>query len=231
MAIAFDQEDHPDRVPHLGCYLLVVSPIVGTTCLAKVLMDGASSLNILYTNTLNKMGISRCILHPSKVSFYRIIPGKEALPLGCIRLNITIGQPDNFHKELLTFEVVDFPSIYHILLGRPCFAKFMAVPNYTYLSSRCPAQRGSSPLRAASSKPTTMSRNVSPKKPRSSSHALPMALATTQEGYQWKEQPRRQRCSTDQALARRPRLLAAVMAWLTPPSRCSAPQKGSTQLR
>ena len=31
------------------------------------------------------------------------------------------------------FEVVDFPGSYHAILGRPCYAKFMAVPNYTYL--------------------------------------------------------------------------------------------------
>jgi hypothetical protein len=47
MAITFDQEDHPDRVPYLGHYPLMVSLIVGTTCLTKVLMDGGSGLNIL----------------------------------------------------------------------------------------------------------------------------------------------------------------------------------------
>ena len=34
---------------------------------------------------------------------------------------------------MLTFEVVDFLGSYHAILGRPCYAKFMAVPNYTYL--------------------------------------------------------------------------------------------------
>ena len=34
---------------------------------------------------------------------------------------------------MLTFEVVDFPGSYHAILGRSCYAKFMAVPNYTYL--------------------------------------------------------------------------------------------------
>jgi len=29
--------------------------------------------------------------------------------------------------------VVDFPRSYHAILGRPCYAKFMAIPNYTYL--------------------------------------------------------------------------------------------------
>ena len=34
---------------------------------------------------------------------------------------------------MLTFEVVNFLGSYHAILGRQCYAKFMAVPNYTYL--------------------------------------------------------------------------------------------------
>ena len=33
----------------------------------------------------------------------------------------------------LTFEVVGFHGTYHAILGRPCYAKFVAIPNYTYL--------------------------------------------------------------------------------------------------
>ncbi|XP_066311104.1 uncharacterized protein [Miscanthus floridulus] len=112
----------------------MVSLIVGTTRLTKVLMDrGGSGLNILYANTLDKMGIPRSSLCPRKMPFYGIMPGKEAMPLGRIWLNITFGKPSNFYKELLTFKVVDFPGVYHALLSQPCFTKFMAVPNYTYL--------------------------------------------------------------------------------------------------
>ena len=35
--------------------------------------------------------------------------------------------------ETLTFKVVEFHETYHAMLGRPCYAKFMAIPNYTYL--------------------------------------------------------------------------------------------------
>jgi hypothetical protein len=36
------------------------------------------------------------------------------------------------------FEVVGFRGTYHAVLGRPCYAKFMAVPNYTYLKLKMP---------------------------------------------------------------------------------------------
>ena len=35
--------------------------------------------------------------------------------------------------ETLTFEVVRFHGSYHAILEPPCYAKFMVVPNYTYL--------------------------------------------------------------------------------------------------
>jgi len=35
----------------------VVDPIIGTKRLTKVLMDGGSGLNIMYTETLDAMGI------------------------------------------------------------------------------------------------------------------------------------------------------------------------------
>ena len=122
---------------------------MGTTRLTKVLMDGGSGLNILYSSTLDKMGIPRSNLRPSKAPFYGIVPGKEAVPLGCIRLNVTFGQSDNFHKETLTFEVVDFLDVYHALLDRLCFAKFMVIPNYTYLKLKIlgtPVRRKASTL-------------------------------------------------------------------------------------
>jgi hypothetical protein len=33
----------------------------------------------------------------------------------------------------LTFKVVSFHGTYHAILGRPCYAKFMAIPNYMCL--------------------------------------------------------------------------------------------------
>ena len=34
--------------------------------------------------------------------------------------------------------MVGFHGTYHTILGRPCYAKFMAVPNYTYLKLKIP---------------------------------------------------------------------------------------------
>ncbi|XP_066354293.1 uncharacterized protein [Miscanthus floridulus] len=55
------------------------------------------------------------------------------MPLGQIDLPVTFRDLSNYRTETLTFEVVGFHGTYHVILGRPCYTKFMAVPNYTYL--------------------------------------------------------------------------------------------------
>ena len=70
------------------------------------------------------------------------MPGKQATPLGQIDLPVTFRDSSNFQKETLTFEVVGFKGAYHAILGRPCYAKFMAILNYTYLKLKMPSPRG-----------------------------------------------------------------------------------------
>ena len=38
--------------------------------------------------------------------------------------------------------MVDFLGSYHAILGQPCYAKFMAIPNYTYLKLKMPGPNG-----------------------------------------------------------------------------------------
>ncbi|XP_066316473.1 uncharacterized protein [Miscanthus floridulus] len=55
------------------------------------------------------------------------------MPLGQINLPVSFGDRSNYRTETLTFDVVGFLGTFHTILGRPCYAKFMAIPNYTYL--------------------------------------------------------------------------------------------------
>jgi hypothetical protein len=105
-------------------------------------MDGGSSLNILYAHTLRLLGIGLEQLRPNMTLFHGVAPGKRVQPLGQIYLPVWFGTPDNYRKEMLTFEVVGFRSAYHAILGRPCYTKFMAVPNYTYLKMKMPRPNG-----------------------------------------------------------------------------------------
>ncbi|XP_066323422.1 uncharacterized protein [Miscanthus floridulus] len=79
------------------------------------------------------MCIPRSELCPMSSPFHGVILGTQAYLLGQINLPITFGDRANFRSEVLTFEVVEFLRSYHAILGRLCYAKFMAIPNYTYL--------------------------------------------------------------------------------------------------
>jgi hypothetical protein len=37
---------------------------------------------------------------------------------------------------------MDWPSQYYAILGRPAFARFMAVPHYAYLALKIPGPKG-----------------------------------------------------------------------------------------
>jgi hypothetical protein len=118
-AITFSREDHPNRIPNPGQYPLVVDPVIGNAWFSKVLMDGGSSLNILYVHRLRLLGIGLDQLRPSTTPFHGVAPGKRVQPLGQIDLPVWFGTPDNYRKETLTFEVVGFRGAYHAILGRP----------------------------------------------------------------------------------------------------------------
>jgi hypothetical protein len=94
--ITFDQGDHPDCVPSPGKYPLVVDPVIGNTRLTKVLMDGGSSLNIIYAETLGLLGIDSSTIWAGAAPFHGIVPGKRVLPLGQLNLPVCFGTPSNF---------------------------------------------------------------------------------------------------------------------------------------
>jgi hypothetical protein len=113
--------------------------VVAEVKLTRVLIDGGSGLNLIFTSTLRKMGLDLTdMLVPSKSPFYSIVPGNAAHPLGTVVLPIIFGTRENYHTEFIKFEVANFESSYHAILGRLALAKFMAVPHYIYLLIKMP---------------------------------------------------------------------------------------------
>ncbi len=121
---------------------MVLDPIIDGFPLTRVLMDGSSSLNLLYQDTVQKMGIDPSRIKPTKTTFKGVIPGVEANYTGSVTLEAVFGSPDNFRSEELIFDIVPFHSGYHALLERTAFAKFNAVPHYAYLKLKMPGPRG-----------------------------------------------------------------------------------------
>ena len=120
----------------------MVNPVIRQIRLARVLIDGGSALNIIFAKTLEDMGFDMTKLVPSDQAFCGIIPSAGSTPVGKVTLPVTFGTRDNYRMESIIFEVAPFETSYHAMLGRPALAKFMAIPNHTYLLLKMPAQNG-----------------------------------------------------------------------------------------
>jgi hypothetical protein len=97
-----------------------LKPVFAGSRLNKVLIDGGSGLNVLFTKTLKKM----------KLDITHMLIGNAAIPLGSVVLQVTFGETrENYRTEYIKFEVADFETSYHAILDRPAIAKFMAVPH------------------------------------------------------------------------------------------------------
>jgi hypothetical protein len=107
-----------------------------------VLIDGGNSINLLYRSSLEKLGIPLAQLKPSWLTFHGIVPGHSCTPMGRVQLEVLFGEKGNSRREPVWFKVVDISSPYHVLLGRPALAKFMALLHYAYLKMKLPRPRG-----------------------------------------------------------------------------------------
>jgi hypothetical protein len=140
--VRFSRADHPRKVPRPGHSPMVLKAQIGGYDIGRVFMDAGSGINLIYARTLKAMCISLESLKPTDYSFHGIVPGGANYPLGKIELDVCFGNSNNYHREKLKFEVMEWPSQYHAILGRPTFAKFMVVPHFAYLMLKIPGPKG-----------------------------------------------------------------------------------------
>jgi hypothetical protein len=146
--IQFLREDQWTSVGNAGHYPLVLDVTIAGMTVTKVLIDGGARLNIIFLETLKKMGLEFTgMITLTSVPFYGIVPDKAAMPLGQITLPVIFGTPSDYRTEFIKFEVADFESSYHAILRRLALAKFMAIPHYPYLLLKMSGPNGVLSLR------------------------------------------------------------------------------------
>ena len=107
---------------------LVVRAIVANTTVHRVLIDNGSSADIIFASAFDKMGIGREKLDPVSTHL-RGFSGEKVLPLGSIQLVLTLGEPPCQAMTTARFLIVDAPSAYNMLLGRPSLIAIKAIPS------------------------------------------------------------------------------------------------------
>jgi hypothetical protein len=113
----------------------------------KVLVDGGSSINVTFPQTLLALGVALKDLTESDTPLFSIVPTKGEYPLGHIYMPVTFGT-DNYKTKFLRFEVARFDSEYNAIIDRPGLAKFVAIPHYSYMILKMPGPQGIITVRA-----------------------------------------------------------------------------------
>jgi hypothetical protein len=87
-AIGWNRVDHPKIMPNPSEYALVMDPtFVGpanNVRFSKVLIDNRSSINIIYQDMMQKLGIKENMMEPSQTIFHGIVLGLSCAPMGKI---------------------------------------------------------------------------------------------------------------------------------------------------
>ena len=139
-SITFSDSDlegcqHPHDDP------LVIRANVANKTVHRVLVDNGSSADIIFSSAFDKMGIRRERMEPVSTHLQGFF-GEKVLPLGSILLVLTLGDPPCQATITARFLVVDAPSAYNILLGRPSLNAIKAIPSGYHMMIKFPTVSG-----------------------------------------------------------------------------------------
>ena len=107
----------------------------------RILVDNGSSANIIYLPTFQQLKLDPKRLHPFEsplVSF----SGDRVYPRGIVTLTVTMGtQPKQLTRQL-DFLVVNCPSSYNVIIGRPTLNRWKAATSTYCLKVKFPTDNG-----------------------------------------------------------------------------------------
>ncbi|XP_074283495.1 uncharacterized protein LOC141608044 [Silene latifolia] len=136
LTISFDEADIPDMAEHHHDALIITLSI--RNCLVKkILVDTGSSVNLIMLETLKNMGFNEKDLVQKAVPLVGF-SGETKLSLGEIMIPTFVG---GMNKQV-RYLVIDGPSTYNVILGRPWIHEMKAVPSTYHQSLKFPSPWG-----------------------------------------------------------------------------------------
>ena len=118
---------------------LVIRAVVANKTIHMILVDNGSSVDIIFASAFDQMSIGREKLEPVS-AYLRGFSGERVLPLGSIQLVFIIGDPSCQATTIVRFLIVDAPSAYNMLLGRPSLNVIRAIPSAYHMVIKFPTE-------------------------------------------------------------------------------------------
>lgn len=120
---------------------LVVRVRIRSQNIYRVLVDNGSAVNVLTYEVYKKMGFVNKDLIPTVGHLYGFI-GASVSVKGLIRLPVTLGDEPCIAIQVTDFMVVDQPSAYNAIVGRPILKEMRVVTSIYHLSMKFPTPQG-----------------------------------------------------------------------------------------
>ena len=120
---------------------MTIRVVVANKTVHRVLVDNGSSVDIIFASVFDKMDIGREKLDPVNTHL-RGFSEEKVLPLGSIQLVLTLGEPPCQATTTARFLIVDAPSAYNMLLGRPSLNAIKAIPSAYHMMIKFPTVSG-----------------------------------------------------------------------------------------
>ncbi|KAL0413041.1 UNVERIFIED_CONTAM: hypothetical protein Sradi_1505800 [Sesamum radiatum] len=105
---------------------LVITAMIANYEVGRIFIDSGSSADILFKEAYDQMQLGDVSLEKVNTSLYGFA-GEVVHPRGMVSLPLTMGRGTMRKTCLLKFLVVDLPSTYNVILGRPTLNTFQAV--------------------------------------------------------------------------------------------------------
>ncbi|XP_074565166.1 uncharacterized protein LOC141821717 [Curcuma longa] len=118
---------------------LVIKAIIANYDISRVFVNTGSSVNIIFKKAFDQMQIDEADLEPMATSLYGFT-GNEVRPLGQIRLAISLGEEPTRRVRYSFFTIVDAPSSYNVILGRPTLSIFSAIVSTYHQKIKFPVE-------------------------------------------------------------------------------------------
>jgi len=138
--ITFTKGDLRDVVPHDNDPIVISLVKAGRTA-HRVLVDQGSSANVMFWPTFEKLQLSPDQLRPYGGCLYGFA-GDQVEVRGYIELRTTFTDGLASRTEKIRYLVVNAPSAYNILLGRPTLNRTGVVPSTRHMKVKLPSMEG-----------------------------------------------------------------------------------------